>query len=54
VCSYDRANQGQSGSAPTPRTADDLIQDLHGLVAGGRVRIFAATVAVVPIQAGLR
>jgi hypothetical protein len=23
VCSYDRANQGQSGSALTPRTADD-------------------------------
>ena len=38
VCSYDRANQGQSGSAPTPRTADDLIQDLHGLLAAAKVR----------------
>jgi pimeloyl-ACP methyl ester carboxylesterase len=37
VCSYDRANQGQSGSAPTPRTADDLIQDLHGLLAAAKV-----------------
>jgi pimeloyl-ACP methyl ester carboxylesterase len=37
VCSYDRANQGQSGSAPTPRTADDLIKDLHGLLAAAKV-----------------
>jgi pimeloyl-ACP methyl ester carboxylesterase len=37
VCSYDRANQGQSGSAPTPRTADHLIQDLHGLLAAAKV-----------------
>lgn len=37
VCSYNRANQGNSGSAPTPRTADDLIQDLHGLLAAAKV-----------------
>jgi pimeloyl-ACP methyl ester carboxylesterase len=37
VCSYDRANQGNSGSAPTPRTADNLIKDLHGLLAAAKV-----------------
>ncbi len=37
VCSYDRANQDQSGTAPTPRTADDLTQDLHGLLAAAEV-----------------
>jgi pimeloyl-ACP methyl ester carboxylesterase len=37
VCSYDRANQGNSGSAPTPRTANHLIKDLHGLLAAAKV-----------------
>jgi pimeloyl-ACP methyl ester carboxylesterase len=32
VCSYDRANKGESGEAPTPRTGDDLVSDLHGLL----------------------
>ena len=37
MCSYDRANQGQSRSATTPRTADDLVQDLHGLLVAAKV-----------------
>ena len=32
VCSYDRANLGQSGPAPTPRTAGDIVDDLHALL----------------------
>ena len=37
VCSYDRANTGNSGSAPTPRTADDIAADLHGLLEAAEV-----------------
>lgn len=37
VCSYDRANTGQSDPAPTPRTARDLVDDLHGLVAAAGI-----------------
>jgi len=32
VCRYDRANNGQSGTAPTPRTGEDLVSDLQGLL----------------------
>ncbi len=61
VCRYDRANNqsGRSGPAPTPRTAADVVADLHALlqaadapgpyvlvgpsVAGLFVRLYAAT-----------
>ena len=33
VCHYDRANCGSSDRAPTPRTARDMAEDLHALVA---------------------
>jgi pimeloyl-ACP methyl ester carboxylesterase len=33
TCSYDRANIGRSGRAPTPRTAKDVVDDLHALLA---------------------
>lgn len=32
VCSYDRAGLGQSEPAPTPRTSQDVVQDLHQLL----------------------
>ena len=32
TCSYDRANNGDSGKAPTPRTAGDVVSDLHQLL----------------------
>lgn len=37
VCSYDRANKGQSGPAPTPRLAEDLVSDLDGLLDAAEV-----------------
>lgn len=37
VCSYDRANMGKSGDAPTPRAADDITADLHGLLEAAEV-----------------
>ena len=37
VCSYDRANLGQSGPAPTPRTARDVVDDLHALLGAAAV-----------------
>jgi pimeloyl-ACP methyl ester carboxylesterase len=37
VCAYDRANLGQSGAAPTPRTATSLIGDLHSLLEKAQV-----------------
>jgi pimeloyl-ACP methyl ester carboxylesterase len=33
VCSYDRANIDPSDPAPTPRTARDMVADLHNLLA---------------------
>ena len=33
TCTYDRANIGNSGEAPTPRTASDVVNDLHQLLA---------------------
>lgn len=32
VCAYDRANIAPSDPAPTPRTAGDAVEDLHGLL----------------------
>jgi pimeloyl-ACP methyl ester carboxylesterase len=32
VCSYDRANKGDSGEAGIPRKGADLVADLHGLL----------------------
>jgi pimeloyl-ACP methyl ester carboxylesterase len=32
TCSYDRASNGESGEAPTPRTAGDVVNDLHQLL----------------------
>ena len=37
VCGYDRANNGRSGSAPTPRKSDDVTADLHGLLETAKV-----------------
>ena len=37
VCAYDRANVGMSGTAPTPRAADSLVEDLHGLLEAAEV-----------------
>jgi pimeloyl-ACP methyl ester carboxylesterase len=37
VCSYDRANKGESGSAPTPRTGRAVVADLHGLLEAAEV-----------------
>ncbi len=32
VCTYDRANVGRSGTAPTPRTSRDVVADLQALL----------------------
>jgi len=32
TCTYDRANNGESGEAPTPRTAGEVVNDLHQLL----------------------
>ncbi len=32
ICSYDRANIGRSQAAPKPRTAQDIVHDLHALL----------------------
>jgi pimeloyl-ACP methyl ester carboxylesterase len=32
TCAYDRANIGASDSAPTPRSASDVVNDLHQLL----------------------
>lgn len=37
VCSYDRANHGQSGAATKPRTARDIVDDLHALLGAAAV-----------------
>jgi pimeloyl-ACP methyl ester carboxylesterase len=33
VCSYDRAGTGKSDRAPQPRTSQDMVDDLHNLLA---------------------
>lgn len=37
VCAYDRANIDPSEPAPTPRTARDMVADLHALVGAGKL-----------------
>jgi pimeloyl-ACP methyl ester carboxylesterase len=37
VCSYDRANKGRSSQAPVPRTGEDLVADLDGLLESAAV-----------------
>lgn len=37
VCSYDRAGLGQSEIAPTPRTSEQVANDLHALLIGAGV-----------------
>ena len=37
ACSYDRANVGRSGNAPTPRTGKEIVDDLHALIATASV-----------------
>jgi pimeloyl-ACP methyl ester carboxylesterase len=37
VCAYDRANIDPSDQAPTPRTARDIVADLHALVGAGKL-----------------
>ena len=32
TCTYDRANMGSSSKAPTPRTAGEIVSDLHQLL----------------------
>ena len=45
VCTYDRANLGRSERAATPRTSQDIVGDLHRLLA--RFRDAVALPAVV-------
>ena len=37
VCLYDQAGQGRSDPAPSPRTAADVVADLHGLLEAAAV-----------------
>ena len=37
VCSYDRAGQGNSDPAPTPRTCRDMVDDLHALLTQAKI-----------------
>lgn len=37
VCSYDRANTGDSEPVGTPRTGDQVVADLHGLLGAAEV-----------------
>src|SRR5437764_4313669 len=37
VCAFDRAARGKSDPAPTPRTSEDMIADLHTLLANAHV-----------------
>src|SRR6478672_10840584 len=38
VCAFDRAGRGKSDLAPTPRTSEDMVADLHTLLANAQVR----------------
>ncbi|MCA1554064.1 MAG: alpha/beta hydrolase [Chloroflexi bacterium] len=38
VCTYDRANTGRSERAPTPRTSQDVVNDLHSLLGNAGVQ----------------
>ncbi len=37
VCTYDRANIGDSDDAPTPRSSEDVVADLSGLLAAAGI-----------------
>jgi pimeloyl-ACP methyl ester carboxylesterase len=37
VCAFDRAGRGKSDPAPTPRTSEDMVADLHTLLANAHV-----------------
>ena len=37
VCAFDRAGRGTSDPAPTPRTSEDMVADLHALLANAQV-----------------
>jgi pimeloyl-ACP methyl ester carboxylesterase len=37
TCTYDRANNGKSSKAPTPRTAGEIVTDLHQLLKAAEV-----------------
>lgn len=37
TCAYDRANNGQSDKVATPRTAKDVVEDLHALLAAAEL-----------------
>jgi pimeloyl-ACP methyl ester carboxylesterase len=37
VCSYDRAGMGKSDRAPQPRTGQDIVNDLHNLLANAGI-----------------
>jgi len=37
TCRYDRANLGKSDSAPTPRTFQDMVNDLHILLTNAQI-----------------
>jgi pimeloyl-ACP methyl ester carboxylesterase len=37
ACTYDRANVGESSEAPTPRTTDQIVDDVHALLAAAGV-----------------
>ncbi len=37
TCAYDRANNGQSDKVATPRTAKDVMEDLHALLSAAKV-----------------
>ena len=36
VCAFDRAGRGKSDPAPKPRTSEDMVADLHTLLANAR------------------
>jgi pimeloyl-ACP methyl ester carboxylesterase len=37
VCAFDRAGRGTSDHAPTPRTSEDMVADLHTLLENARI-----------------
>ena len=37
TCQYDRANVGKSDPAPTPRTTQDMVNDLHALLVNAQI-----------------
>jgi pimeloyl-ACP methyl ester carboxylesterase len=37
VCAFNRAGRGKSDPAPTPRTSEDMVADLHALLANASV-----------------